>query len=152
MAFRLFYRFSYVSLLGPHNEFHAAMRAAFQLERMLDEISGDVAEINELLRKLEAIRHAARFRLATSIGAAAVAFLTSNAILTECFEMIFERSPDLPAGPPDLLAPGLSLLIALAAAIVAWRRLRNESGLRGGGLIRLLRAALRQRAQQEHRR
>jgi hypothetical protein len=86
MAFRLFYRFSYVSLVGPHNLVHAALRSAFQLDRMLAEVSGDVVEIHALLREVDTHRHEARFRLASVVGAAAIAFLTSNTIFKELLE------------------------------------------------------------------
>jgi hypothetical protein len=86
MAFRLFYRFSYVSLVGPHNLVHAALRSAFQLDRMLAEVSGDVVEIHAFLREVDTHRHEARFRLASVVGAAAIAFLTSNTIFKEVLE------------------------------------------------------------------
>lgn len=47
--FRLFFRFSHVSDIGHHNRIHRAWREALDLDRMLHELSLDVAEAGHVL-------------------------------------------------------------------------------------------------------
>ena len=45
----LFFRFSHASMIGLHNIVHQAWRKAFGLDRMLDELTADVAEAEKVL-------------------------------------------------------------------------------------------------------
>jgi hypothetical protein len=47
--FHLFFRFSHVSMISHHNIVHQAWRAAFDLDRMLEEVTSDVVEAEKVL-------------------------------------------------------------------------------------------------------
>lgn len=49
LNFRLYYRFSHVSNMSHHNTVHASWRSALALDIMLDELSSDVAEADNVL-------------------------------------------------------------------------------------------------------
>ena len=156
MAFRLFYRFSHVSLIGPHNVVHTALRSALQLDRMLAEVSGDVVEIHAFLREIDAERHEARFRLAAVVAAAAIAFLTSNTIFTELLEPLIHKTTETSTATPPahgqciadgsfvqvaacftaqnsgLIAVVGAVLVAAATGFITWRKLSSDAGHRAG--------------------
>jgi hypothetical protein len=86
LAFRLFHRLSYVSLLTMPNELHRRLSEAFGLERMLTTADRDVTEIGAYLdgRLKQADAHrSAWFRRLTAASLAVISGATLGRILVE---------------------------------------------------------------------
>jgi hypothetical protein len=105
LVFRLLYRFSQVSYITMHNAVNGALRKAFHLETMLNELGQDVSEGEAFFRirherlraELEHERHR-RYYVTSVLGAAALAGLTAFTIVKETYDSIHARQPGGLAG------------------------------------------------------
>jgi hypothetical protein len=95
--FRLRYRFSELSFITMHNALNHAFRKVLNLDRMMEELSSDVASVEAFIREVrdaeyrqrEEEKHR-RYYGATLIGGAALAGLTAYTIGRELGELGFQ--------------------------------------------------------------
>ncbi len=123
--FSLCFRFSRVSRIGMHNDVNAALRSALGLDRMLDELDRDSAQIDAYLSRVaerrdeaRAARQERRWRWASMLGVLGIAWLTSFTIAKELLALEamagwLSWSPGLTA----LVQIGVSTAIAVGAAL-----------------------------------
>jgi len=128
LKFQLCYRFTYVSYLSLHNAVNQALRRALGLDWMLAELNQDTQEIDAYLQRMTAERTARRFRWASTIGGAAITWLTAFAIVKELLEVLHMATPEA----IGIIAIGIGLATALVAGWVTWAR-TGEAGEREHG-------------------
>jgi hypothetical protein len=87
--FRIFYRFSHVSMMSNHNVVHQAWRGALSLDRMLDDLGKDVAEADKVLRKAQEEKKDARWRWFGAFGASAAGFVVTHELLDVALRLIY---------------------------------------------------------------
>jgi hypothetical protein len=138
LMFQLCYRFSELSFVSMHNALNRAFRAIMRLDRMMADLSHDVASVEMHLRELREAEHRRleqekhrRYYWASVIGSAALAGLTTYTIGKEIGELSVHAlahalgRKELTA--VDDLIPGggavfLALCVAAAAVIIGYLR------------------------------
>lgn len=89
LDFRLYYRFSHVSMMSHHNVIHQAWRKALTLDHMLDELARDVSEAEKVLRdNLDEIKED-RWRWFGAIGAGTAGFVVAHELLDVILRLVF---------------------------------------------------------------
>lgn len=100
-AFRLYFRFSHVSDLAHHNRVHRAWRDALDLDRMLQEVTLDVREAEQVLARIhqdaEDARHhreereRKRWRKLGVVGLALAGFAAWMHLFEALLDLVFPR-------------------------------------------------------------
>lgn len=134
--FMLCFRFSCVSRITMHNQVNAALRKALGLDRMLEELNRDTAEIDNYLARA-AIRRRERqtslgeqrFRWVSVIGIFGVSWLTSFTIFKEILGLKNVHGLlHLPQEKVGLVATAIGVIVGLIAGAKTWLKGVNEHG------------------------
>jgi hypothetical protein len=135
--FRLRYRFSELSFITMHNALNHAFRKVLNLDRMMEELSSDVASVESYIREVRDAEHRQReeekhrrYYWATLIGGAALAGLTAYTIGREVGELILglnevlwhEKFPEWAKMLPGAVGVVLGLGVAAIAYSIGRRR------------------------------
>ncbi|MFO1082123.1 MAG: hypothetical protein U1E23_16020 [Reyranellaceae bacterium] len=130
LLFRLCYRFSELSYVSLHNALNRAFRDVLHLDRMMAELTSDIASVEQHLRELRDAEHRRleldkhrRYYWATVLGGAALAGLTAYTIGKELGELAIHvvaqlRHEELPHAV-ELIPGALGVLLALGVAAKA---------------------------------
>lgn len=134
LVFRLCYRFSELSYVSLHNALNRAFREVLRLDRMMEELSSDIASVELHLRELRDAEHRRlelakhrRYYWASVLGGAALAGLTAFTIGKELTEVALHAAASLAGhhgGLPhatELIPGGLGVLLGLGVAAAAMR-------------------------------
>jgi hypothetical protein len=137
LNFRLYYRFSHVSLITMHNRVHESWRRVFGLESMLQEVTRDVVEAERFLTEELEREKDRRFRIFGLAGSFALALLVASPLFKEVLDLLEPLFP-LSKWARDALAMGLALLAAaVATGIVAWQS-RGRRNAHGGHALHMV--------------
>lgn len=145
LFFRLTFRFAEISAISMHNDAYRGFRAARGLEPMLQQLAGDMAEIDGYL-KTELEERAAvaaaeldrRFRYIAVTTVAIGAFIAGVQGFSVVADILADAlaapgTPPEPARWPHLAAIGLAVLGGVVAGIIAQRRLSETERRAEGG-------------------
>lgn len=113
LQFRLFYRFTHVSMISMHNAVHEKWRKVLNLEEMLEEVNADVTEAENYLDDLLAQQRDENFHWLSVLSAIILTFLAANTLATEAFYPLFGEE-NITTGQ-RLVTLGLEGIVALLA-------------------------------------
>jgi hypothetical protein len=130
--FRLRYRFSELSFITMHNALNHAFRKVLNLDRMMEDLSSDVASVESYIREVRDAEHRQReeekhrrYYWATLIGGAALAGLTAYTISREIGELVLgllyeaTRHEALPEGG-KMVAAAIAVVLGLCVSGVTY--------------------------------
>ncbi len=140
LSFRLRYRFSELSFVTMHNALNHAFRKVMNLDRMMEELSSDVASVEAFIREVRDEEHRQReeekhrrYYWTTLVGGAALAGLTAFTISREIGELalgllsvarpheFFVARPSEALSEGDkMLAGGIAVLVGLIVSGVTY--------------------------------
>ena len=128
LFFRLRYRFSELSFITMHNALNHAFRKVMNLDRMMEELSSDVASAEAFIREVRDAEHRRReeekhrrYYWTTLVGGAALAGLTTFTISREIGELILgllseaRRHEALSEGD-KMVAGGIAVFLGLVVS------------------------------------
>lgn len=79
--FRLYFRFSHASMISSHNLVHELWRKAFDLDRMLTEVSSDVDTAEKLLSQKAKDEEQRRWRVWSTVASSFAAFFALSQLI-----------------------------------------------------------------------
>jgi hypothetical protein len=137
LTFRICYRFSELSYITMHNALNLAFRQVLHLDKMLEELASDVADVelhlrtvkDEEDRRIEQEKHR-RYYWTSVTGGAALAGLTAFTIIKETGELALHRNEHVGW---SAAAIGIGILVTAIAAFIGYLKGPALHGSEHGG-------------------
>jgi len=117
LSLRLAYRFRQVSTITMHNSLNAGFREAFGLDKLEEELTADVVEINGYLRSNIEHRKERRLRWASRLAAASLTALMSLSFFSAVEKMTKEGVTSI-----EWVNLALAVLVFIGAFWITWIR------------------------------
>lgn len=137
--FRLYFRFSHISDISHHNRVHEAWRKAFALDRMLQDLSLDVREADQVLEHHHQEEQKRRWRISGALLGGLAGFLAMHEIVDVLrdlnhadYKVLMHAILGGAAGPAEavrldkvihtwhIVGVAVSVAAGIGAGVVAW--------------------------------
>lgn len=135
LRFRLGYRMSHISYVTMHNAVYAALREAWSLDRMLQEVSRDTAEISAFLEQAIAKDAARQVRAFGVVGAAGLSLVAALGLFDKLSSLLPAEGTfaGIAFGRSEfeaLVFFPLAVIVAVIAGWVTWQKTRHAHAFR----------------------